>query len=234
MANETEYTDPTPISDYPEDIEGMALQDSTDIRHKMYGKDVREALARWVDVGAGVLSSNKATADTQNERITTVENEQADIQTQFRQVIAGSTTDDEIINARSGAATLLDALKAIRLQSSQPSEKVATITVESATDYPHVRAEIWAYGAGIPQTTVDLAGGSSVYEVPARSVWLNSGLAELYVDMTAIKAIYANFSLDTPVVTTTDTGAWLTSGVYSLGFFLDNAKITRLDQIKGV
>lgn len=116
MANETEYTDPTPISDYEKatdsNIQSLATQTAADIRHKMYGRDVREALARWVEIGVGLIvamdndyDAQKAAAvlkqADQDRHIASLEDSQNDVLQQFQQVIAGATKDSEVILARS-------------------------------------------------------------------------------------------------------------------------------------
>ncbi|WKF86030.1 hypothetical protein [Lacticaseibacillus pantheris] len=117
MADETtEYTDPTPISDYEKatdsNIQSLAAQAATDIRHKMYGHDVREALARWVEIGLQLWSAMDDDWDTnksdmtlkaadQDRKISSISDQQSDIAKQFEQVIAGATKDSEVILARS-------------------------------------------------------------------------------------------------------------------------------------
>ena len=115
MANKTEYTDPTPISDYEkattDNIQNLAAQTATDIRHKMYGRDVREALARWVEIGLGLIvamdddyDAQKAAAvlkqADQDRHIASLEASQNDVLQQFQQVIAGATKDSEVVLAR--------------------------------------------------------------------------------------------------------------------------------------
>ena len=116
MADSTEYTDDTPIGEYAQptadNVKTLAAQDATDIRHKMYGHDVREALARWVEIGLSLWTAMDADLDAQktaatlkqadqDRHISNVESSQAEVLQQFQQVIAGATKDSEVILARS-------------------------------------------------------------------------------------------------------------------------------------
>ncbi|QBO36981.1 hypothetical protein EQG49_11240 [Periweissella cryptocerci] len=64
LAGQVEYRDPTHISDTwnvdIDDIPTAVNQNASQIRTKMYGVDVRESLARWVELTGYMLSTNRA------------------------------------------------------------------------------------------------------------------------------------------------------------------------------
>lgn len=109
------YEDPTHIPDsesYTADnVSPLATELATFIRTKMYGVDVRESLARWIEVTLEVQKFMQAdetafkTALTKwqteiNGRQGYVEQSQSDLLDQFQAVIANATKDSEVILAR--------------------------------------------------------------------------------------------------------------------------------------
>ena len=84
------YTDPT-ANDFPKDykksgVDERVLLRSQSVRTKMYGKDVREAMAQGIEIGSAVANEAKTTVD--------------EIRSRFNNQIVGSTNDNEVIDAR--------------------------------------------------------------------------------------------------------------------------------------
>ncbi len=115
------YRDETPITTDDTDklmnvlsignIDTVAMQVATWMREKMYGDDVREALAQWTLFSAKIseylINDEQAfklditrTKNDLLERQGQVETRQTDIENQFREVVANVTKDSEIILAR--------------------------------------------------------------------------------------------------------------------------------------
>lgn len=93
------------------DVEKVAQTVATWLREKMYGKDVREALAQWAIYTARIaqylINDEQEFKRLMNDlkielvnRQEQVENRQADVEKQFLQVIANATVDSEVILAR--------------------------------------------------------------------------------------------------------------------------------------
>ena len=109
------YEDPTPIpkqQEYtPSNIRPIAIDLARFIRTKMHGEDVRESLARWIEIMLAVQTyiNNDETAfktaltkwKTEiNGRQGNVEQSQSDLLDQFQAVVANATKDSELILAR--------------------------------------------------------------------------------------------------------------------------------------
>lgn len=93
------------------DVEKVAQTVATWLREKMYGKDVREALAQWAiytsRIAQYLINDEQEFKRLMNDlkielvnRQEQVENRQADVEKQFLQVIANATVDSEVILAR--------------------------------------------------------------------------------------------------------------------------------------
>lgn len=111
----TDYRDPTRIGTdtpaTPDNIQKLAAQDADAIRHKMYGVDVRESLARWVEYmlalwqamdadEQGVKSDTAKQLAADVARIQDVEQRQTAAETAAQQVVSNATKDSEVILAR--------------------------------------------------------------------------------------------------------------------------------------
>lgn len=112
----TQYEDPSHVPEKqeydPSNVEPLANQIAVFLRTKMYGSDVRESLARWVEVNLAVMKFLQA--DQQQfevdiigkqkdvtKRQGDVEQRQTSLEEAFQQVVANATQDSEVINARS-------------------------------------------------------------------------------------------------------------------------------------
>ena len=115
VSGSANYEDSTPIpsqQEYtPSNIQPIAIELAKFIRTKMYGADVRESLARWIEIMLAVQTyiNEDETAfkvKIQNrqegveDRQTQVEQKMSDVLDQFKAVIANSTKDSEVILAR--------------------------------------------------------------------------------------------------------------------------------------
>ncbi|WP_125767364.1 hypothetical protein [Lapidilactobacillus wuchangensis] len=115
---EAEYRDPEHVPEKqqydPDNVKPLAQQLAAFLRTKMYGKDVRETLARWIEINLAALEflrddqqtfkvdlTGKQTAVT--NRQTEVEKRQTNLEGRFTNVIANATKDSEVIDARSSA-----------------------------------------------------------------------------------------------------------------------------------
>ena len=118
VSGSVDYKDSTPIPKQekytPDNIQPIAAELANFIRTKMYGADVRESLARWIDIMLAVQTyiNEDETAfkvDMQNkqdgveDRQTQVEGTMSDVLGQFKAVVSNVTTDSEVILARNSA-----------------------------------------------------------------------------------------------------------------------------------
>jgi hypothetical protein len=127
VSGSVNYEDSTPIPEQqeytPSNIQPIAIELAKFIRTKMYGVDVRESLARWIEIMLAVQTyiNEDETAfkvKIQNrqegveDRQTQVEQKMSDVLDQFKAVIANSTKDSEVIlgrdSSRFGNYTVLD------------------------------------------------------------------------------------------------------------------------------
>lgn len=97
----------------------------------------------------------------------------------------------------------------------------ATVTANPDELYPEGRIRVYTYGAGVPQTDVDMAGGSSVYEAQCRLVYISPELIQVYVSTEQLADLMPGWSMTTPPeVTVGGDTAYLTAGVCSLAIQL--------------
>lgn len=127
VSGSVNYEDSTPIPEQqeytPSNIQPIAIELAKFIRTKMYGTDVRESLARWIEIMLAVQTyiNDDETAfkiKIQNrqegveDRQTQVEGTMSDVLDQFKVVIASATKDSEVALARDssrfGNYTVLD------------------------------------------------------------------------------------------------------------------------------
>lgn len=127
VSGSVNYEDSTPIpaqQEYtPNNIEPIAIELAKFIRAKTYGTDVRESLARWIEIMLAVQTyinedETEFKIELQNRqegveaRQTEVEGTMSDVLNKFRKVIVNATKDSETILARDsshfGNFTVLD------------------------------------------------------------------------------------------------------------------------------
>lgn len=193
------YRDNTPIT--AEDVESLskvisvgnvdqvALQVAKWLREKMYGNDVREALAQWTIFTAKIaeyLVNDEAAFKlevlrTKNDlvtRQTQVEGRQTDLENAFKSVIANATKDSEIILARSSSRygaylTLDDRIEYLEqlIGSYVPSGFTVTIK-HNQNRNPDVKVSYYEYALGTEPDGIGTGpkgsfGGTNSIDVPA-------------------------------------------------------------------
>lgn len=101
----------------------------------------------------------------------------------------------------------------------------ATVVANQDELYPEGRIRVYTYGAGVPQTNVDMAGGSSVYEAQCRLVYISPELIQVYVSTEQLADLMPGWSMTTPPeVSVGGDTAYLTAGVCSLSVQLKGVK----------
>ncbi|EHG9403446.1 alpha-amylase [Listeria monocytogenes] len=98
----TDYRDPSPITPiFPEYIEGKVPEEirkhSTFVREKQFGVDVREAIARAVDLSGIIASEAKKESSSTLE---TIEKNKEQINTRLDSLITGIEQPSEVVDAR--------------------------------------------------------------------------------------------------------------------------------------
>lgn len=193
------YRDNTPIT--AEDVESLskvisvgnvdqvALQVAKWLREKMYGDDVREALAQWTIFTAKIaeyLVNDEAAFKldvlrTKNDlvaRQTQVESRQTDLENAFKSVISNATKDSEVILARSSSRygaylTLDDRIEYLEqlIGSYVPSGFTVTIK-HNQNRNPDVKVRYYEYALGTEPDGLGTGpkgsfGGTNNVDVPA-------------------------------------------------------------------
>lgn len=193
------YRDNTPIT--AEDVESLskvisvgnvdqvALQVAKWLREKMYGNDVREALAQWTIFTAKIaeyLVNDEAAFKldvlrTKNDlvaRQTQVESRQTDLENAFKSVISNATKDSEVILARSSSRygaylTLDDRIEYLEqlIGSYVPSGFTVTIK-HNQNRNPDVKVRYYEYALGTEPDGIGTGpkgsfGGTNNVDVPA-------------------------------------------------------------------
>ena len=193
------YRDNTPIT--AEDVESLskiisvgnvdqvALQVAKWLREKMYGDDVREALAQWTIFTAKIaeyLVNDEAAFKldvlrTKNDlvaRQTQVESRQTDLENAFKSVISNATKDSEVILARSSSRygaylTLDDRIEYLEqlIGTYVPSGFTVTIN-HNQNRNPDVKVHYYEYALGTEPDGIGTGpkgsfGGTNNVDVPA-------------------------------------------------------------------
>lgn len=193
------YRDNTPIT--AEDVESLskvisvgnvdqvASQVAKWLREKMYGNDVREALAQWTIFTAKIaeyLVNDEAAFKldvlrTKNDlvaRQTQVESRQTDLENAFKSVISNATKDSEVILARSSSRygaylTLDDRIEYLEqlIGSYVPSGFTVTIK-HNQNRNPDVKVRYYEYALGTEPDGIGTGpkgsfGGTNNVDVPA-------------------------------------------------------------------
>ena len=193
------YRDNTPIT--AEDIESLskvisvgnvdqvALQVAKWLREKMYGNDVREALAQWTIFTAKIaeyLVNDEAAFKldvlrTKNDlvaRQTQVESRQTDLENAFKSVIANATKDSEVILARSSSRygaylTLDDRIEYLEQLIGTYVPSGFTVTIKhNQNRNPDVKVRYYEYALGTEPDGIGTGpkgsfGGTNNVDVPA-------------------------------------------------------------------
>ena len=192
------YRDNTPIT--AEDVESLskvisvgnvdqvALQVAKWLREKMYGNDVREALAQWTIFTAKIaeyLFNDEAAFKlevlrTKNDlvtRQTQVEGRQTDLENAFKSVIANATKDSEVILARSSSRygaylTLDDRIEYLEQLIGTYVPSGFTVTIKhNQNRNPDVKVRYYEYALGTEPDGIGTGpkgsfGGTNNVDVP--------------------------------------------------------------------
>lgn len=192
------YRDNTPIT--AEDVESLskvisvgnvdqvALQVAKWLREKMYGDDVREALAQWTIFTAKIaeyLVNDEAAFKldvlrTKNDlvaRQTQVESRQTDLENAFKSVISNATKDSEVILARSSSRygaylTLDDRIEYLEQLIGTYVPSGFTVTIKhNQNRNPDVKVRYYEYALGTEPDGIGTGpkgsfGGTNNVDVP--------------------------------------------------------------------
>lgn len=193
------YRDNTPIT--AEDVESLskiisvgnvdqvALQVAKWLREKMYGDDVREALAQWTIFTAKIaeyLVNDEAAFKlevlrTKNDLVARqiqVESRQTDLENAFKSVIANATKDSEVILARSSSRygaylTLDDRIEYLEQLIGTYVPSGFTVTIKhNQNRNPDVKVRYYEYALGTEPDGIGTGpkgsfGGTNNVDVPA-------------------------------------------------------------------
>lgn len=193
------YRDNTPIT--AEDVESLskiisvgnvdqvALQVAKWLREKMYGDDVREALAQWTIFTAKIaeyLVNDEAAFKlevlrTKNDLVARqiqVESRQTDLENAFKSVIANATKDSEVILARSSSRygaylTLDDRIEYLEQLIGTYVPSGFTVTIKhNQNRNPDVKVRYYEYALGTEPNGIGTGpkgsfGGTNNVDVPA-------------------------------------------------------------------
>lgn len=192
------YRDNTPIT--AEDVESLskiisvgnvdqvALQVAKWLREKMYGNDVREALAQWTIFTAKIaeyLVNDEAAFKldvlrTKNDlvaRQTQVDSRQTDLENAFKSVISNATKDSEVILARSSSRygaylTLDDRIEYLEQLIGTYVPSGFTVTIKhNQNRNPDVKVRYYEYALGTEPDGIGTGpkgsfGGTNNVDVP--------------------------------------------------------------------
>ena len=170
------YRDPTHI-----DIENWVDMDKVDeihkqlarwLREKMYGLDVREALARLVEqTSSNLFDTNQVALALEQLAISLEEKWNEEYQSltdEWKNTLAGVTVDDEVINARIDLRgfvykTLKERLDAMQAISDKLNPVSEVFSIEHNQNcYPVVRVLAFENGLGIGPLGVNLGGSNTI------------------------------------------------------------------------
>ncbi|KMO46933.1 hypothetical protein PY95_07075 [Lacticaseibacillus rhamnosus] len=96
--------------------------------------------------------------------------------------------------------------------------------------YPDIKCMIYQYGAGVAQQSpIDIAGGTSLYELNVRIVYRTSSIADVFVDITDVKKLIPGYQMESPSYAINGNQLYLTSGQSNLAIQISNMTIKTLD-----
>lgn len=94
---------------------------------------------------------------------------------------------------------------------------VGTMSLADSDEYyPSIYAYVYTYGAGVAQTNVDIAGGSTVCDVDCRAERVTPTSVKVYVNANNIKQAMPDFVMSSATAACGNGFAYLTSGIYGL------------------
>lgn len=191
VKGQADYRDPDPVPEKqeydPSNVEPVARDIARFLRTKMYGVDVRESLARWVEINlavakflrddqtafkADLTAKQKAVTDRQTD----VEKRQTDVESQFKTVIANATKDSEVILARDSTAygkftVLDDRLENIEALMAQAVPSGFTVTIKHGLGRnPDVAVRYYEYAIGTEPGGLGTGPGGKLGEINTQNV----------------------------------------------------------------
>lgn len=96
--------------------------------------------------------------------------------------------------------------------------------------YPDIKCMIYQYGAGVAQQSpIDIAGGTSLYELNVRIVYRTSSIADVFVDITDVKKLIPGYQMESPSYAINGNQLYLTSEQSNLAIQISNMTIKTLD-----
>lgn len=236
VKGQADYRDPDHVPEKqeydPSNVEPVARDIARFLRTKMYGVDVRESLARWVEINlavakflrddqtafkADLTAKQKAVTDRQTD----VEKRQTDVEGQFKTVIANATKDSEVILARDSTAygkfaVLDDRLENIEALMAQAVPSGFTVTIHHGIGRnPTIAVRYYEYGIGTEPAGLGTAPGNKLGEINSQTVTS----ATTYPDAnTAVVQLPIWFKLAGNAVLKPDGNYYLIDGYRTLKF----------------
>lgn len=178
------YRDPTHITDDSwidqDKVSEVHKLLSKWLREKMYGVDVREALARLAEQMSSDLYDDRQIAIALEKLAEKLKKQWDDefqrINDEWKNTIGGVTVDSELINSRidlhgivyKTLKELLDDMQS-KIEDLNPSEKVFTLT-HNQREHVSIRVVTGVNGLGIVPLSAPL-GGLDVKEIPAMATY---------------------------------------------------------------
>ncbi|NSN05890.1 hypothetical protein HRD84_08660 [Enterococcus faecalis] len=155
-----DYRDPTDVDEVQDEIKSGVIDPISQafaswIRTKMYRRHVRESLARMMEYTSVLFNKIKAISENTAKRQSDVEKRQTNVEEQFKDVLANTTVDSEVINARDsdkfGKFKVLD-------ERIEYLENIIASVIPVGFDViishdlgaqPEVNVRTWTYGIGV-------------------------------------------------------------------------------------
>lgn len=102
--------------------------------------------------------------------------------------------------------------------------------INQENSYPDIKCMIYQYGAGVAQQSpIDIAGGTSLYELNVRIVYRTSSIADVFVDITDVQKLIPGYQMESPSYAINGNQLYLTAGKSNLAVQIDNLTIQTFD-----
>ncbi|MCT2893706.1 phage baseplate upper protein [Lacticaseibacillus paracasei] len=96
--------------------------------------------------------------------------------------------------------------------------------------YPDIKCMIYQYGAGVAQQSpVDIAGGTSLFELNVRIIYKTSSTADIFIDITDVKKLVPGYQMESPSYVINGNQLYLTSGQSNLAVQISNLTVKTFD-----
>lgn len=177
---QVDYRDPTDVEEIEEAIKFGVIDELTQqfalwIRTKMWRRHVRETIARMFEYSNVLYNKIKGIAEQTEKRQGQVEQRQTSLEIKFKEVLANSTEDSEVIQARNSDnygkfAVLDDRLENIeRLMMKFLPIGFDVMIPHQLGVQPQINVRTWEYGIGVLPLGIEeqgLFGGTASQSVP--------------------------------------------------------------------